>query len=39
MIKFGLDIYSSFIVVVRQIDAQALQLTQRFGVQQFLGFV
>jgi transposase len=39
VIKLGLDVHSSSIVVVRQIDALAPQPAQRFAVEQFPGFV
>jgi len=39
VIKLGLDIHASSIVVVRQIDAQVAQPAQRFGPEQFQGFV
>lgn len=38
VIKLGLDVHASSIVVVRQIDVQAAQPTQRFTPGQFLGF-
>lgn len=38
VIKLGLDVHASSIVVVRQIDAQAAQPAQRFTPEQFLGF-
>jgi transposase len=39
VIKLGLDVHASSIVVVRQIDAQAPQPAQRFSPEQFLAFV
>jgi transposase len=39
VIKLGLDIHSSLIVVVRQIDEQASQPPQRFSEEGFVGFV
>jgi transposase len=39
VIKLGLDIHASSIVVVRQIDAQPAQPAQRFTPEQFPGFV
>ena len=39
VIKLGLDIHSSLIVVVRQVDEQASQPPQRFGLEGFIGFV
>src|SRR5665213_1834714 len=39
VIKLGLDVHASSIVVVRQIDAQAPQPAQRFSPEQFRGFV
>ena len=39
VIKLGLDVHASSIVVVRQIDAQALQPAQRFSPEQFPSFV
>jgi transposase len=38
VIKLGVDVHASSIVVVRQIDAQASQPAQRFTPEQFLGF-
>lgn len=38
VIKLGLDVHASSIVVVRQIDAQAPQPAQRFTPEQFLLF-
>ena len=38
IIKLGLDVHASSIVVVRQIDAQAPQAAQRFSPDQFLVF-
>jgi len=39
VIKLGLDVHASSIVVVRQIDAQVAQPAQRFTPEQFLAFV
>jgi transposase len=39
IIKLGLDVHASSIVVVRQIDAQASQPAQKFTPEQFLSFV
>jgi len=39
VIKLGLDVHASSIVVVRQIDAQASQPAQRFSPEQFPAFV
>jgi transposase len=39
VIKLGLDIHSSLIVVVRQVDEQASQPPQRFSEEAFIGFV
>ena len=39
IIKLGLDVHASSIVVVRQIDAQAPQPAQRFSPEQFPAFV
>ncbi len=39
VIKLGLDVHASSIVVVRQIDAQAAQPAQRFTPEQFPAFV
>src|SRR5580698_7651795 len=39
VIKLGLDIHSSLIVVVRQVDEQASQPPQRFSEEGFIGFV
>jgi transposase len=39
VIKLGLDVHSSSIVVVRQIDAQVAQPAQRFTPEQFPAFV
>ena len=38
IIKLGLDVHASSIVVVRQIDAQAAQPAQKFTPEQFLSF-
>ena len=38
VIKLGLDVHASSIVVVRQIDGQAAQPAQRFTPEQFLVF-
>jgi len=38
VIKLGLDIHSSLIVVVRQVDEQASQPPQRFSEEGFIGF-
>jgi transposase len=38
VIKLGLDVHSSSIVVVRQIDAQVPQPAQRFTPEQFVAF-
>lgn len=38
VIKLGLDVHASSIVVVRQIDAQASQPAQRFTPERFLDF-
>jgi transposase len=39
IIKLGLDVHASSIVVVRQIDAQTAQPAQRFTPEQFPGFI
>jgi transposase len=39
IIKLGLDVHASSIVVVRQIDAQAPQPAQRFSPELFAGFI
>jgi transposase len=39
VVKLGLDIHSSLIVVVRQLDEQASQPPQRFSEEAFIGFV
>lgn len=39
VIKLGLDVHASSIVVVRQIDAQVAQPAQRFTPEQFPAFV
>ena len=39
VVKLGLDIHSSLIVVVRQVDEQASQPPQRFSEEGFIGFV
>lgn len=39
VVKLGLDIHSSLIVVVRQVDEQASQPPQRFSEEAFIGFV
>jgi transposase len=39
VIKLGLDIHASLIVVVRQVDEQASQPPQRFNEEGFIGFV
>jgi transposase len=39
VIKLGLDIHSSLIVVVRQVDEQPSQPPQRFNQDGFIGFV
>src|ERR1700691_4032566 len=39
VIKLGLDVHASLIVVVRQVDGQASQPPQRFGEEAFIGFV
>ena len=39
VVKLGLDIHSSLIVVVRQVDEQASQPPQRFSQEGFVGFV
>jgi transposase len=39
VIKLGLDVHASLIVVVRQVDEQASQPPQRFSEEGFLGFV
>jgi transposase len=39
VIKLGLDIHASLIVVVRQVDDQASQPPQRFSEEAFIGFV
>lgn len=39
VIKLGLDVHASAIVVVRQIDAQGAQPAQRFTPEQFPAFV
>jgi hypothetical protein len=38
IIKLGLDVHASSLVVMRQIDAQAPQPAQRFTPEQFLEF-
>jgi hypothetical protein len=38
VIKLGLDVHASSIVVVRQSDAQGSQPAQHFSPEQFLGF-
>jgi len=39
VIKLGLDVHASLIVVVRQVDEQASQPPQRFSEEAFIGFV
>jgi transposase len=39
VVKLGLDIHPSLIVVVRQVDEQASQPPQQFSVEAFIGFV
>jgi transposase len=39
VVKLGLDIHSSLIVVVRQVDEQACQPPQRFSQEGFIAFV
>src|SRR5579863_5106456 len=39
VIKLGLDVHASLIVVVRQLDEQASQPPQRFSEQGFMGFM
>jgi transposase len=39
VIKLGLDVHASLIVVVRQVDEQASQPPQRFSEDAFIGFV
>jgi len=39
VIKLGLDVHASLIVVVRQVDEQASQPPQRFSDEGFIGFV
>jgi transposase len=39
VIKLGLDVHASLIVVVRQVDQQASQPPQRFSEEAFIGFV
>jgi transposase len=39
VIKLGLDVHASLIVVVRQVDGQASQPPQRFSEEAFIGFV
>ncbi len=39
VVKLGLDIHSSLIVVVRQVDEQASQPPQRFSEEGFIAFV
>ena len=39
VIKLGLDVHASLIVVVRQMDEQASQPPQRFSEEAFIGFV
>lgn len=39
VVKLGLDVHSSLIVVVRQVDEQASQPPQRFSEEGFIGFV
>jgi hypothetical protein len=39
VVKLGLDIHSSLIVVVRQVDERASQPPQRFSEEGFIGFV
>jgi transposase len=39
VIKLGLDVHASLIVVVRQVDQQASQPPQRFREEAFIGFV
>jgi hypothetical protein len=39
VIKLGLDVHASLIVVVRQVDEQASQPPQRFSEEGFIGFV
>ena len=38
VIKLGLDVHASSIVVVRQSDAQGAQSAQHFSPEQFLAF-
>lgn len=38
VVKLGLDVHASSIVVVRQIAAQVAQPAQRFTPEQFFGF-
>ena len=39
VIKLGLDVHASLIVVVRQVDEQASQPPQRFSEDGFIGFI
>ena len=39
VIKLGLDVHASLIVVVRQVDEQSSQPPQRFSEEAFIGFV
>ena len=39
VIKLGLDVHASLIVVVRQVDEQASQPPQRFSEEAFIGFI
>jgi transposase len=39
VIKLGLDVHASLIVVVRQVDEQASQPPQRFSEEGFIGFI
>ena len=39
VVKLGLDVHASLIVVVRQVDEQASQPPQRFSEEGFIGFV
>ena len=39
VIKLGLDVHASLIVVVRQVDERASQPPQRFSEEAFIGFV
>jgi transposase len=39
VIKLGLDVHASLIVVVRQVDEQGSQPPQRFSQEGFIGFV